>query len=41
MIGLLMEKVHGLSKNPTREELEKLAETEALVTVTPNKIKDE
>ncbi len=35
MIGLLMEKVHGLSKRPTREELEKLAESEALVIVTP------
>lgn len=35
MIGLLMEKVHGLSKEPTRAELEKLAETEALVIVTP------
>jgi preprotein translocase subunit Sss1 len=35
MIGLLMEKIHGLSKKPTREELEKLAESEALVIVTP------
>ncbi len=38
MIGLLMEKIHGLSKSPTREELEKLAEAEALVIVTPENL---
>jgi len=35
MIGLIMEKAHGLPKHPSREQLEKLAEKEALVIVHP------
>jgi len=35
MIGLIMEKVHGLPRRPSREQLEKLAEKEALVIVHP------
>ena len=35
MIGLLMQKVHGLPKEPSREQLERLAEKEAFVIVTP------
>jgi deazaflavin-dependent oxidoreductase (nitroreductase family) len=33
MIGLMMERVHHLSKRPTRTQLEELAKTEALVIV--------
>jgi deazaflavin-dependent oxidoreductase (nitroreductase family) len=35
MIGLIMQKAHGLPKHPSREQLEKLAENEALVIVRP------
>ncbi len=35
MIGLIMQKAHGLSKHPSREQLEKLAEKEALVIIEP------
>jgi len=35
MIGMIMQKAHGLPKHPSREQLEKLAEDEALVIVTP------
>jgi len=35
MIGLIMQKVHGLPKEPSREQLEKLAEKEVFVIVTP------
>ena len=35
MIGLIMEKAHGLPRHPSREQLEKLAEKEALVIVHP------
>ena len=35
MLGLMMEKVHHLPKRPGREQLESLAETEALVIVHP------
>lgn len=35
MIGTIMQKAHGLPKHPSREQLEKLAEKEALVIVTP------
>jgi len=35
MIGFIMQKAHGLSKQPSREQLEKLAEKEALVIITP------
>jgi F420H(2)-dependent quinone reductase len=35
MIGLIMEKAHGLPRRPNREQLEKLAEKETLVIVHP------
>lgn len=35
MIGLIMEKAHGLPRHPSREQLEGLAEEEALVIVHP------
>ena len=35
MIGVIMQKAHGLPKQPSREQLEALAENEALVIVTP------
>lgn len=35
MIGMIMQKAHGLSKHPSRAQLEKLAEKEALVIITP------
>jgi deazaflavin-dependent oxidoreductase (nitroreductase family) len=35
MIGLIMEKAHGLPRRPTRAQLEELAKTEALVIVHP------
>lgn len=35
MIGMIMQKAHRLSKRPNREQLEKLAEKEALVIITP------
>ena len=35
MIGLIMQKAHGLPRHPSREQLEKLAEKEALVIVHP------
>jgi deazaflavin-dependent oxidoreductase (nitroreductase family) len=36
MIGLIMERAHGLPKIPSREQLEELAKTEALVIVHPH-----
>lgn len=36
MIGLMMERVHHLSKRPTRAQLEELAKTETLVIVRPD-----
>ncbi len=35
MIGLIMQKAHGLSKHPSREQLEKMAANEALVIIRP------
>jgi deazaflavin-dependent oxidoreductase (nitroreductase family) len=35
MIGLLMEKAHGLPRRPSREQLEQLAVDEAMVIVHP------
>ena len=35
MIGLIMQKAHGLSKHPSREQLEKMAVNEALVIIRP------
>ena len=36
MIGLIMEKAHGLPKRPSREQLEELAKNEAFVIVHPS-----
>ena len=36
MIGLIMEKAHGLPRRPSREQLEGLAAEEAVVIVHPN-----
>lgn len=35
MVGLIMEKAHGLPKHPARQQLEELAKTEALVILHP------
>jgi deazaflavin-dependent oxidoreductase (nitroreductase family) len=35
MMGLLMEKTHGLPRRPSREQLELLAASEAMVVITP------
>ena len=35
MIGMIMQKAHNLPKRPSREQLEKLAEKETLVVITP------
>lgn len=35
VVGTIMQKAHGLPKQPSREQLESLAENEALVIVTP------
>lgn len=35
MIGLIMEKAHGLPRHPSREQLEELAGKEALVVIHP------
>ena len=35
IVGTIMQKTHGLPKHPSREQLEKLAENEALVIITP------
>ncbi len=35
MIGLIMEKAHGLPRHPSREQLEKLGSTEAFVILHP------
>jgi deazaflavin-dependent oxidoreductase (nitroreductase family) len=37
MIGLIMQKAHGLSKHPSRAELEQIAASEALVIIHPEK----
>lgn len=36
MIGLIMEKAHGLPRRPSREQLEKLADKEVLVIIHPH-----
>ncbi len=38
MIGLIMEKAHGLPRRPSREQLEGLAANEAMVIVHPVKV---
>jgi hypothetical protein len=35
MMGLLMQKAHGLPKRPSREQLLKLAASEAMVIIQP------
>jgi deazaflavin-dependent oxidoreductase (nitroreductase family) len=35
MIGLILEKAHGLPRRPSREQLEDMAKTEAFVIVRP------
>ena len=35
MVGLIMERAHGLPRRPTREQLECLAKKEAMVVITP------
>ena len=40
MIGLIMEKAHGLPRRPSREQLEGLAKDEAFVIVHPIKFSE-
>ena len=40
MIGLIMEKAHGLPRRPSREQLEELAKTEAFVILHPTKFSE-
>jgi deazaflavin-dependent oxidoreductase (nitroreductase family) len=40
MVGTIMQKAHGLPKQPSREQLEALAENEALVIVTPTNLSE-
>lgn len=40
MLGLMMEKVHHLTKHPAREQLEALAKEEALVIIHPTKFSE-
>jgi deazaflavin-dependent oxidoreductase (nitroreductase family) len=40
MIGMIMQRAHGLPKRPSREQLEELAEKEALVVITPNQFSE-
>ena len=40
MIGLIMEKAHGLPKHPNREQLEGLAKKEVVVIVHPTKFSE-
>ncbi len=40
MIGLIMEKAHGLPRRPSREQLEGLAKDEAFVIVHPTKFSE-
>ena len=40
MIGLIMEKAHGLPRHPSREQLEKLGSTEAFVILHPVKFSE-
>jgi deazaflavin-dependent oxidoreductase (nitroreductase family) len=35
MMGLLMQKAHGLPKHPSRQQLEELAKSEAMVIIQP------
>lgn len=40
MIGLIMEKAHGLPRHPRREQLEELGRTEAFVILHPTKFSE-
>ncbi len=40
IVGMIMQKAHGLSGKPSRDQLEKLAETEALVIITPTQFSE-
>jgi len=40
IVGAIMQKAHGLSKHPSREQLEKLAENEALVVIAPTQFSE-
>ncbi len=40
IIGLIMQKAHGLPKQPSRKQLENLAEKEALVIITPTRFSE-
>jgi deazaflavin-dependent oxidoreductase (nitroreductase family) len=40
MLGLIMQRAHGLPKHPNRQQLEKLAEGEALVVVHPHEFSE-
>ncbi len=40
MIGLIMEKAHGLPRRPSRAQLESLARTEAFVILHPNTLRE-
>ena len=40
MIGLIMQKAHGLPKRPSREQLEDLAKDEVFVIVHPTKFSE-
>lgn len=40
MIGLIMEKAHGLSRHPSREQLEELGKAEAFVILRPTKFSE-
>jgi len=35
MVGLMMEKAHGLPRRPSREQLEEMAKTEAMAIIRP------
>ena len=40
IVGTIMQKAHGLSKRPSREQLEALAENEVLVIITPTRFSE-
>lgn len=40
IVGTIMQKGHGLPKHPSRKQLEKLAENEALVIITPTRFRE-
>ena len=40
IVGTIMQKAHGLSKQPSREQLEKLSENEVLVIITPTQFSE-